>query len=607
MNGSRYMAPRLINGPLNNTQRSAVNAIIARQESLVAHLRGFQEEDEREHKRLAANGAVLQRSALAADRLRNIGTQIRDQLSPALITLDQLLLSQDAVHAVLSSILPSTKALLTDWAAVRHALAALLSTLQDPMKRVEQCIVSITDELDNTEVLKDQMSDATVTLSEMIQCGLQSIRSKKYGVLRPLCNLSDAIMLQIFGEGIEEERDGLRQRLPLIENPRLPSILAAVCKRWRNIVIHTPHFWNYICAPSSSWDRSRLDGWEKVVSLAKGTSLEMTVPPQSQITLNAGAFRLHRLNITDVADIRSPTVPSPDHLWIGASGSNHIPHTIPAALVSSTVRFTCVDAIPIFVERNQTIRVVFIKGAQPGTFFGFMMKNLPQLEKVDMTQLRLVFLPTGLYDDLTHTFLSHLAIHASALDMIDDYMMRGLRLPALRRFEIGDVKHDRYSASHYLSIVSQFKSTITTLEISGTSHRNSVHTWIEALLSLKELVTNGGEATLAALDLLYQPSDSETNSQGAIRLPPKGLKSLVICEYMHEGTSILQQLEGISRNTRPKSQPISIIFERCPNILPSIRAALSRQLESALSQPEIAVGPSKVAHNKVHRTEDRHE
>ena len=583
------MASKLVNCPPNHIQRSAVNAIIARQESLIAHLQGYQEEEERERKRLAANSAVLQRSARSVDKFRDIGTGIRDQLSPVLMTLDQLLLSQKEDHAVVSSILPSTKALLNDWAAVRHVLAALLSTLQAPMKEIEQFVVSITDELNNTEVLKDQITNATATLSNMIQCGLQSIKSKKVGILHPLRCLPDEIMLQIFWECIKEERDGLREMLPLTEIPRLPSTLAGVCKRWRNIVLHTPRFWNYICAPSCSWDMSRLDGWDKIVSLAESTSLEMTIPPQSEITEKAGALRFHRLNITNIAEIRLPSLPSPHHLWISHPDSNHPPHAIPEALVSSTFRVTCVNILPLFEKRNRTVRVVSIKGVQSGPFFKLMMKKLRRLQKVDMRQLRHVFVATTSNIVFTHNFLSHLAIHASALDTINDSLMQGLRLPALRWFAVADIKDDGCSAHEYPFIVSQFKPNITALEISGSAHSNSVFSWIEALLPLKELVTNGEEATLTTLDLLYPPSDSETNSQGAIQLPLEGLTSLVIREYMHEGSSIHQQLEGISRKIHPNSQPIRVIFERCPNILPSIREELSGDLEGALSQSEIFV------------------
>ena len=585
------MASRLINCPPNHTQRSAVNAIIARQESLIAHLQAYQEEDARERERLAANGAVLQRSTRSVETFRDIGTGIRDQLSPVLITLDQLLLSQKEDHAALSSILPSTNALLTDWTAIRHALAALLSTLQAPMKEIEQFVVSITDELDNTEMLKDQITEATTTLSDMIQCGLKSIRSKKFGVLHPLRCLPDEIMLQIFWECIKEEQDGLRQILPLTKTPRLPPTLARVCKRWRNIVLHTPHFWNYTCAPSRSWDKPRLDGWDKALSLAKSTSLEMTIPPQSQITAEAGALRFRRLNITDIAELRLHFLPSPQHLWISHPGSNYPPHTvsIPAALVSSTFHVTCVNILPAFNKENLSIRVVSIKGVQAGRFFKSMLRQLPRLQKVDMTQLRHVFVDSTYSRELTHTFLSHLAIHASTLDTIDSSIMLGLRLPALRRFAVADMEDDGCSAPNYPWIISEFKPKITALEISGSAHRNSVLSWIEALFPLKELVTNGEEATLTTLDLLYPPSDSETNSQGAIRLPPEGLTSLVIREYMRDGSSIHQQLEGISRSIHTNTQPIRVIFERCPNIPPSIRAEFSGELEDAFSQSEIFV------------------
>ena len=480
------MASTLGHCPPNDTQRFAVNAIIARQESLVAYLRGYKEEDERERERLAANGGVLQRSARSMEMFRNIGTGICDQLSPVLVALDQLLLSQKADHVALCSLLPSTKALLTDWTAVRHALAALLSTLQAPMKEIDQFVVSVTDELDNTGVLKHRITDATATLSDMIQSGLESIRSNKASILHPL--LPDKIMLKIFWECIKEERDGLRQMLPLTEIPRLPSKLAGVCKRWRNIVLRTPHFWNYICAPSSSSNRSCLDGWEKIAFLANSTSLEMTIPPQSQITVKTGALRFHRLNITNIAEMRLPFLPSPHHLWIGHPYSNHQPHAIPAALVSSTFRVTCTNIFPKFEKKNLTIRVVSIKGLQSDQFFQPMIKRLPRLQKVDMTQLRLVFLATTFDKAFTHTFLSHLAIHASALDMIDHSLMRGLRLPALRRFGVADIKSDGCSAPNYPSIVSQFKPAITTLEISGTTHRNSIRSWIEALLDRKSVV-----------------------------------------------------------------------------------------------------------------------
>ena len=578
------MASRL-NCPPDNTQLSAVNAIIARQESLVTHLQGIHKEEEREYMRLIAKAAVLQRSAVATDTFSDIGTQIRDRFSPALIKLDQLLLSQDADHAVLSSLLPSTKTILTDWTAVRHALAALLSTLEEPVKKIEGCIVSIADELHNTEVLRGQMSDATTTLSEMIKCGLQSIQAKKVGILHPLRRVPDEIMLQIFGECIEEERDSLREMLPLTETPCLPSILAAVCRRWRQIVLHTPHFWNFVSAPLSSWSRTRLGGWEKIVSFAKDASLEMTVPLQSKITPEFSTLRLHRLNIVlpNVDKLWPIDLPSPDHLWIGRSDPAHSSRHIPPKLISSTVFLTCVNFFPRFLVNNHSIRTVSIKGDQSSQFFGLMLIKLRQLQKADMTQLRLDLLVTAFDMDLTHHFLSHLAIHASALPAIDYYLRQGLRFPALRRFAVEDVEGDGYSASNYTSIASQFKPTVTALEISGTSHGNAVLSWIEALLPLEELVASGEDVTLVTLGLLYQSSDAGTDPQGAIRLPPKGLTSLVIRQYMHDGTLIHQQLKHIHRNPHPESQPIKVIFERCPNILPSIRSELSGELENTFS------------------------
>ena len=567
------MASRLVNCPPSQTQRLAVNAIIARQDSLIAHLRRYQEEDERERKRLAENGAVLQRSARSVNTFHDIGTGIRDQLSPVLITLDQLLLSQKADHAALSSILPSTKALLTDWTAVKHALAALLSTLQTPMKEVEQFVVSITGEFDNTEMLKDQITDATESVSDMIQCGLKSIKSKKVGILHPLRCLPDEIMLQIFWESIKEERDGLRQMFPLTKTPRLPSTLAGVCKRWRNIVLHTPRFWNYICAPSSSWDKPWLDGWDKIVSLAKSTSLEMTIPPQSQITAEAGALLFHRLNITNIGERDLSFLPSPLHLWIGHEDSAPLTWTIPAALISRTTHIVCSNVLPVFSGENRTVETVVVSGIDSRPLIGSMMKRLRHLRHLDMTQLRLRPLNTNFHSNLSHEHLSSLAIHSSALTLIELYLDRGLRLPSLRHLTLDGLDNRTYSSPNFPDISLYFKETVATLEISGTSHSGPIQSWIETLAPLQAIVAYRKDATLPVLEALHEASDSKLTP--VVRSSSKGVTSIILREYPGHGTEVLQILRDIRQNSAVRSKPIEIVLDDCLNILPEIRAELN--------------------------------
>jgi len=160
-----------------------VNAIIAHQESLITHLRGYQEEDEREPKRLAANSKDL-----LVQLTPTVIYQYRDTLPtlPTLIPLDQLLSSQKAGRDATSFMLPLTERFLTDWTAARHALAAPLSSLRAPMKEIKQFVVPIADGLASTEVLKGQITDAAPTLSDMIQYGLWGVKSKTLGILHPL-------------------------------------------------------------------------------------------------------------------------------------------------------------------------------------------------------------------------------------------------------------------------------------------------------------------------------------------------------------------------------------------------------------------------------------
>jgi hypothetical protein len=127
---------------------------------------------------------------------------------------------------MLSSLLSSTTTFRQEWNKVKDALATLLSVLKRPLEHVENYVVSLVEELHNTETLREQMSEAIVTLSTMIEAGVQSIRYKREGILHPLRRLPPEILLQIFHECVAEEVEDLRNQLPFSTVIQSPMILA---------------------------------------------------------------------------------------------------------------------------------------------------------------------------------------------------------------------------------------------------------------------------------------------------------------------------------------------------------------------------------------------
>jgi F-box-like len=573
------MAPS--NLPPTPAQRSAVEKIVAQQQAMITHLQELQAENLIEHARLDENGVVLQSTMDSMKSLRDIGLQIRNQLLPLFTRLERELNLQESNEAILSSLLPSTITFLRDWKRVKDVMAALLSALMKPLESVDDHVLSVAEELDSTETVRDQMSDAITTLHTMTQTGLKSIVAKQQGVLHPLRRIPNEILLTIFHACVEAETDELRRRLPHTPLPRTTINLSGVCARWRHIILQMPQFWSYIHAPyqlrSSSGTYTGEAHFENFLSRSRGSSIELTLLEKSMpIThSNLNMRILHRLNVHSARDIWPPNLPSPEHLWVGQSDNDPpLVRTVPLALLSRTTRVTTSNIHLSFPEEVRSVKTVVMRGSQSGPFFGSLMRKLPELQHLDLRRLHLGYIETTFNRNLSHPRLSSLAISASALAMIDLYIARGLRLPALRHFTIDGLTGypGTHSAFHFSQLTSHFKGAVSTLEISGASKFEYVRSWIDALgPSLDAIVACGRGPVVTVVDVLYGGLHPNSSLHTTPRIALKITTSLVIRKYPDDGKEISQQLETIKETYNTEDRSIKVIFDSCLNILPSIR------------------------------------
>lgn len=579
------------NLPPDDTQRSALGRLLAQQESMIANLEHLYSENTVEHRRLDKNTQILQNTVASTKILRDIGTQIQSQISPLFLQLDTELLSLEASYPVLSSLLSSSAPFVQEWNMVKDALATLLSVLKRPLERVETYVASVVEELHSTETLREQMSEAVATLSTMINVGVQSIKYKREGVLHPLRRLPPEILLQIFHECVAEEVEALRNQLPFSKVIQSPLVLAGVCTRWRRIVLQNPRFWNYICYPISTPSNLHSYRFAHALSLTEGVPIELTVTPLSVTPVAnnmLGRRAIRRLNIGNPAYIWPPNLPSPEYLWIGHEDSAPLTRTIPAHLISWTTHITCSNVRPVFSGENRSVETVVISGIDFGPFLGSMMRKLHHLRHLDMTQLRLGPLNTTFNRVLSHELFSSLAIHSSALAVIEFYLSRGLMLPSLRRLTLDGLDEHAHSlSSNFPLISSNFNTTVATLEVSGTSHSAPIQSWIETLAPLKAVVAYRKDATLPVLEALYKACDFDLTP--VVRSQSKGVMSIVLREYSGDGTEVLQILRDIRQNSAAGSKSIEIVIDDCLNILPTIRAELSREFNDAPLQSGVTM------------------
>ena len=565
------------NLPPNDAQRSALSKLVTQQESMIADLELLRGENTIEYKRLDQNAQILQNTVDSTKILRNIGVHIQKQGSPLFLQLDNELLSQEANHPVLLSLLSSTAPFVQEWNLVKDALATLLSVLKRPLEHVDKYLSSLVEELHNTETLRDQMAEAVVTLSTMIQTGLQSLKYKREGILHPLRRLPPEILLQIFHECVAEEVEDLRNQLPSSTVIQSPMVLAGVCTKWRRIVLHHPRLWCYICYPISAPSNFYTFRFAHALSLSEGVPIELSITPLSLTPVAQGSLEhraIRRLNIGNAAYMWPPNLPSPEYLWIGHEDVAPLTRTIPAPLISRTNHIVCSNVRPVFSGENRSVETVVISGIEFGPFFGSMVRKLHHLRHVDMTRLRLGPLNTTFDRVLSHEFLSSLAIHSSALVMIELYLSRGLCLPSLRRLTLDGLSEGVHSPSNFSLMSSYFKETVTTFEISGISHSAPVQSWIETLVPLEVVVAYRKEATLPVLKALYKARDFQPTPP--VGYPTKGVISITLREYNEDGTEVLPVIRDIRRSLVIGSKPIEIVLDHCLNILPTIRAEFSR-------------------------------
>jgi len=578
------MAPS--NLPPTPAQRAAIEKIVTQQQAMITHLQGLQAGNLAEHARLDENTAVLQSTIESRKSLRGVGLQIRDQISPLFARLERELSLQESNETILSSLFPSTTGFLRDWKRVKDAIAALLLALVNPIESIDDHVFAVAEEFHSMETVRDQMSDAITTLHTMIQGGLQSIAAKRQGVLHPLRRVPNELLLTIFHACVEVETDEIRRRLPHTSLPHTPIHLAGVCTRWRRLTLHTPRLWSYIHAPYqlrlSSFCYTGEEHFENFLSRSQGSSIELTLVERSMPlfhrSLNTADIR--RLNVHNTRDIWPPSLPSPEHLWVGQSENDTpLKRIVPLALLSRTTRVTSSNVHLSFPEEVRSVKTVVMRGSQSGPFFGSLMRKLPELRHLDLRGLHLGHIETTFNRNLSHTNLSSLAIPTSGLSMIDLYIGRGLRLPALRHLALDGCTGypSAHLASHFPQLLSHFKATVTTLEITGAFQFDFVRSWVGALgASLDSLVACGRGPVMMVLDALCQAHHPNPTVHTEPRIALKRNMSLVISEYPDDGKEISQRLETVWKLYNSEDRSMKVVFDHCISILPSIRAEISR-------------------------------
>jgi hypothetical protein len=444
----------------------------------------------------------------------------------------------------------------------------------------------------STDMLCAQMANMITSISGMANIARQSITSTQNGVLHPLRRLPQEILLQIFEHCADGEAQGwFEYNQSMAPNPRSPTRMAGVCRRWRSITLNCPRLWRRVLAPAHVTRRvyanyaireelvlRGIDHFRRALQLSKGVNLELTIPTHTTFPSDVDITTLEvwRLGILDASRTWPDALPSPKHLWLGQPPTNGTSsREIPLSVLSNTSQITSFCISLTFPSPISTVTHLALCGQHSTLSLNTLLCSLPRLVILDAKDARLSNIPTiNPAQPNIHSQLRTLGVDGTGLSFLEQALVEGLRLPNSHLLEIANMGSE-HLATKYPSILAHMSGHITRVGIFGKCVVDGevLHTFVDIFPHLDTLSLHGA-VTESALQALCHAANSDGDNGGSECSMPKTVQSVMICDYQGDGEAIHQQLHEIHASPAPSGESIKIIFQDCLNIRPDIRKEL---------------------------------
>ena len=563
--------------------------LLEEQESLVLPIEKWQIEKDAQHQRLSSKATMLQETLKNMEYLNGLGRAVQYECFHQLDALSKALFDMETKRDFLHSLFDGTTSTLDNLTAVSDAITLLKSTIETAFGQLPNFFAVVARESYSTEMLCTQITNAITSFSGMANIARQSITYHQNGVLHPLRRLPEEILLQIFEHCADEEaQEWFKYGRFLTPNPKFPTRMAGVCRRWRSIALGCPRLWRRILAPASVTrytnrklytTKKGVDHFRHGLQLSKGVNLDLTIPFQFTFPpdVDITTLEVHRLSILYTYQTWPPVLPSPKHLWLGQDPDDEeISWKIPLSVLSNTSHITSFGISPTFASPISTVTHLVLCGRHYHLPLSALLCSLPQLVILDAKYARLSNTPVFINPSQPniHSQLRTFGVDGTGLAFLEHALDEGLRLPKLRLFEIAYIGSE-HLASEYPSIPTHMSGHITHLGIFGTCDVDgeALHTFIDIFPHLDTLSLHGA-VTEPALQALCRAANSDGDDGGLKCSMPKTVQSVIICDYQEDGAAIHQQLHEIHASPAPSGESIKVVFQDCLNIRPDIRKEL---------------------------------
>ena len=514
----------------------------------------------------------------------------------------------DQIFGDLEQSLPSTDAAKRTWESVADIVDNLLVQIESLKLTTSSHTKCMGIELDAHKTVEQQSQIALISLTQSIDSLTHSMDYKR-SIFHPIRRLPTEVLEQIFELATLDERLTLQRNLVTTEAlyipkgtasstvPRIPTILASTCRRWRTIALNMALLWSFLRVPTlekyvytltpfvrrtcvvglSTFQLAKscigVSQCEVVVRLTTDWSIvieQLCSIPSSQISTLNIVFPLTGLDLSRIPTARVLRIFGRGPIVAFGTVVSPPSYSLPASVLANTRELNCHHALPVV---NAPILSVtsFSLSLENNTYFpdlGHPLANFPNLTAVVLDANVAILHPQNTFTPLHPPHIGTLSITDNIIPHLCASLQRGaLSLPTLTHFILLDIIPSIGNNRGEWSQLQSLFVNVTCFEIRAAT-QSGCWSNIRQLLDIMPLLQQFTVFNNAVNDGLQ-----------ALRFAPvKRIGKLVVSDSKTNGSNVklyYDALRSESANHPDDNSDISIRFVNCPCILPQIREHVS--------------------------------
>ena len=507
----------------------------------------------------------------------------------------------DQIYGDLKQSLPSVDVARRSWESVAGVVENLLVQIESLKSVTLSHAECMARELGAHESIEQQSQIFVDSLTESIDALTHSITQKRT-ILHPIRRVLTEILEQIFELATLDERSILQRNHKAIQAfhttlycriPRIPTILASTCRRWRTIALNMAWLWNFLCIPTlmgctSNDSRRRfvvgLSTFQQAKSCIGASECELVVGPSidwRMVTKHLCSIPASQISIMNIicppGQLDFSRFPTPSVLRIFQGNYTFLPWpmpppsvSLPTSILARTRELSCHNVLPAVNAPILSVTSFSLTLGNDAHFpdLGLFLARFPKLTALIVSARFGSPHPQITFTLLHHACVGTLSITDTVIPHLCASLQQGaLSLPSLTHFILLDIFPSSNNNREEWSQLQSLFVNVTCFELRAATQQgcgSNIRQLLDVMPLLQQFTLSGNAVNDGLQALLIGPV--------------KRISKLVVSDSETDGSNIKSYYDALgseSTNCPDENSATSIQFVNCLSILPQIREEIS--------------------------------